>query len=170
MNKTRRLLITLLVILTCIGCDQATKTIASHKLAPSAPITLIDHIFHLEYTENSGAMMGVGAELSNNTRFWLFTVFAGCALFAILAFTLLDKTLNVAAILSLSLIVGGGLGNLVDRLFKRGIVVDFMIITLGPLKTAIFNFADLSILIGLLVLAFSHMRWFSHSPQDNRKG
>lgn len=170
MSKTRRLLIILVVIVSCIGCDQATKNIASRSLVASAPVTLIDHIFHLEYTENSGAMMGVGAELSDRTRFWLFTVFAGFALTAILAFTLLDKTLNVAAILSLSLIVGGGLGNLVDRLFKGGVVVDFMIITLGPLRTAIFNFADLSILIGLMVLALSQIRWFSRSSKDNPEG
>jgi len=170
MNRTRRFLVIMVVVVTCIGCDQATKTIASRRLAPSAPITLIDHIFHLEYTENSGAMMGVGAELSDGTRFWLFIVFAGCALSAILAFTLLDKTLNVAAVLSLSLIIGGGLGNLIDRLFKGGIVVDFMIITLGPVKTAIFNFADLSILIGLLVLVLSRIRSFSRAPQVNREG
>ncbi len=170
MNRTRRVLITFFVIVTCLGCDQATKTIASRKLAPSSPITLIDHIFHLEYTENSGAMMGVGAELSDGTRFLLFTVFAGCALSAILAFTLLDKSLTTTAILSLALILRARLGNLVDRLFKGGIVVDFMIITLGPLKTAIFNFADLSILTGLLILAFSHIPWFSHSSQNNREG
>ena len=170
MSRTKRLLITLVVIVTCIGCDQATKTIASHRLPTNTPVTLIDHIFHLEYTENTGAMMGVGAELSDGTRFWLFTVFAGCALTAILAFTLLDKSLTSTAILSLSLILGGGLGNLVDRLFKGGIVVDFMIITLGPLKTAIFNFADLSILIGLLVLAFSQIPWFSRSTQQHREG
>jgi signal peptidase II len=169
-NRTRRLLITFVVIITCIGCDQATKTIAGRRLTASAPITLIDHIFHLEYTENTGAMMGVGAELSAGTRFWLFTVFAACALSAILAFTLLDKSLTTTAILSLSLILGGGLGNLVDRLFKGGIVVDFMIITLGPLKTAIFNFADLSILTGLLVLAFSHIPWFSRASQNNHEG
>jgi signal peptidase II len=157
------------VIVTCIGCDQATKTIASRRLASSAPVTLIDHVLHLEYTENTGAMMGVGAELSDDTRFWLFTVFAGCALSAILAFTLLEKSLTTTAILSLSLILGGGLGNLADRLFKGGIVVDFMIITLGPLKTAIFNFADLSILTGLLFLACSQIRWVSRSSQDKRE-
>jgi signal peptidase II len=169
-NRTRRLLIILIVVVTSIGCDQATKSIASRRLAPSAPVTIIDHIFHLEYTENSGAMMGIGSELSDGTRFWLFIVFAGCALSAILAFTLLDKTLNVATILSLSLIVGGGLGNLADRLFKGGIVVDFMIVTLGPLRTAIFNFADLSILLGLLVLVFSHFPWFSRSSNIIREG
>lgn len=165
MNRTRRILITLIVVLGCMGCDQVTKTIASRTLAPNTPVTLVNHIFHLEYTENSGAMMGVGTDLSAQTRFWLFIVFTACALSAILAFTLLDKTLTATAMVSLSLILGGGLGNLLDRVFKGGIVVDFMIITLGPLKTAIFNFADLSILTGVAVLAWSQMLAFSRSAR-----
>lgn len=170
MIRSKRILIIVLVIVTCIGCDQATKTIASRTLAPSRPIVLIDRVFHLEYTENSGAMLGIGSELPGNVRFWLLRVFAGCALFAILAFTVLDKSLNVTDILSLSLVLGGGLGNLVDRLFKGGIVVDFMIITLGSLKTAIFNFADLSIVMGLLLLASSYVPWFSRSTQAKSEG
>ena len=170
MIRSQRILIMVLVIVTCIGCDQATKTIASRTLAPSKPIVLIDRVFHLEYTENSGAMLGVGSELPDNVRFWLLRVFAGCALFTILAFTALDKSLNITDILSLSLVLGGGLGNLTDRLFKDGIVVDFMIITLGSLKTAIFNFADLSIVTGMLLLALSHVPWFSSSTQAKSEG
>lgn len=142
-----------------MGCDQTTKTIAGRNLAPNSPVTLIDHVFHLEYTENGGAMMGVGADLSENTRFWLFIVFAGCALCAIFLFTLLDRHLTIFATISLSLILGGGLSNLVDRLFKGGNVVDFMILTLGPFRTAIFNLADLSILLGLGLLMISQVRW-----------
>jgi signal peptidase II len=158
MNRSRRLLITIAVVLGCMGCDQATKRMASRQLTPSAPVTIIENMVHLEYTENSGAMMGVGADLSDSARFWLFKIFAGCALFAIFTFTVLDNNLNGLAVVSLSLILGGGLGNLIDRVFKGGIVVDFMIVTLGPLKTAIFNFADLSILGGLLLLLLSQLR------------
>jgi len=82
----------------------------------------------------------------------------------------LDKSLNITDILSLSLVLGGGLGNLADRLFKDGIVVDFMIITLGSLKTAIFNFADLSIVTGLLLLALSHVPWSLRSTQAKSEG
>ena len=170
MKRSRRLLITFIIILTCMGCDQATKSIASRRLTPNAPVTLINHIFHLEYTENSGAMMGVGSDFSDSTRFWLFTVFAGCALSLICVFTVLDRSLSTFAILALSLILGGGLSNLVDRLFKGGIVVDFMIVTLGPLKTAIFNFADLSIMTGLIFLGLSQIRWGAAPKQDGDGG
>jgi len=170
MTQSRRFLITIVVVLSCLGCDQATKRIAHERLVPSAPVTLINDVFRLEYTENSGAMMGVGSDLSGDVRFWIFEVFAGCALLAILTFTLVGDRLDTSMILSLSLMLGGGLGNLVDRVFKGGIVVDFMIITLGPLKTAIFNFADLSIMSGLMLLLLSRIPSLLHPVKEQREG
>lgn len=165
MIQFERLILTLLVVILCVGCDQATKALASRKLTPSRPVVLIENVLHLEYTENTGAMMSVGSDLPDSVRFWLFSVFAGCALCAILVFTILDKSLRFIDILSLSFVLGGGLGNLVDRIFKGGVVVDFMILNLGTLRTAIFNVADLSIVTGLLLLVCSHLPWFSRQPQ-----
>ena len=166
----KRILFTFVVIVVCIGCDQATKSLASYQLSGSEPVGVIGKVFRLEYTENSGAMLGVGADLSEGTRFWLFTVFAACALLGILTFTIADAKLKRTDILSLSLILGGGISNLVDRLFKGGVVIDFMIVTAGPFHTAIFNLADLSIVMGLLLLAISNLPWFSRSSVPTKKG
>ena len=105
----KRILFTFVVIVVCIGCDQATKSLASYQLSGSEPVGVIGEVFRLEYTENSGAMLGVGADLSEGTRFWLFTVFAACALLGILTFTIADTKLKTTDILSLSLILGGGI-------------------------------------------------------------
>lgn len=169
MIRSKKTIITILIIVTSIGCDQATKTIASHRLIASQPVELIGETFRLEYTENSGAMLGVGAELPDDIRFLLFTVFAGCALFAIFTFVVVQNNLRIIDILSLSLILGGGIGNLVDRLFKGGIVIDFMIVTVGSWKTAIFNVADLSIIGGLALLAISLLPWFSRSRHSRKE-
>lgn len=166
MMQLERLVLTLLVVILCVGCDQATKALASRKLTPSRPVVVIEHVFHLEYTENTGAMMSVGSELPDHVRFWLFSVFGGCTLSAILLFTILEESLRIINILSLSLVLGGGLGNLVDRLFKGGVVVDFMILNLGNLRTAIFNLADLSIVTGLFLLAASHLLWYARSQKN----
>jgi signal peptidase II len=112
---------------------------------------------HLEYSENYGAMLGLGAELPASTRFWLFTVFAGCALLGILAFTIVSGRLTPVNVVSLSFVLGGGLSNLIDRLLKGGVIIDFMEITLGPVKTAIFNVADLTIILGLFMLVLSNL-------------
>jgi signal peptidase II len=170
MIRTRRLFFTFLIIVTCIGCDQATKTLASRRLVSNEPVELIGNSFYLEYTENTGAMLGVGSELPGDMRFLLFTVFAGFALSAILAFTIVGRDLRGVDVISLSMILGGGMSNLLDRLFKGGVVVDFMIVSIGSIKTAIFNFADLSIVLGLVVLAVSHIPVISRWLQEVKKG
>jgi signal peptidase II len=126
-------------------------------------------MFQLQYSENAGAMMGVGGDLPEATRFWILVVLNGCALLGILAYTILGKNLLMVDILSFSMILGGGAGNLIDRLFKGGVVVDFMILALGSLKTAIFNLADTAVVCGLLLLAISNLPWFSGRIQEPRK-
>ena len=113
--------------------------------------------------------MGVGGDLSEATRFWIFIVFSGCALLGIFAYTILGKDLRPVDVVSLSLILGGGAGNLIDRLFKGGVVIDYMILTLGSLKTAIFNIADTAIVSGLLLLAVTNLPWISSRIQRRNK-
>jgi signal peptidase II len=112
--------------------------------------------------------LGIGSDLPPEIRFWLFIVFAGCALTAILAFVLTNGKLNIGGIFSLSLILGGGLSNLIDRVLRGGVVVDFMVVVLGSVRTAIFNLADLSILVGLLALLLSSIPSFPHSSKTSR--
>jgi signal peptidase II len=169
MTGSRRGLIIFLVMITCVGCDQVSKSYATLTLANRQPIAIFGEMFRLHYSENTGAMMGVGGDLPATARFWIFVVFAGCALLAMLAFTILGKNLQTVDVLSFSLILGGGAGNLIDRIFKGGIVVDFMILTLGFLKTAIFNIADTAVVSGLLLLAISNLPWFSRRIENGTK-
>jgi signal peptidase II len=159
MTIRSRAIFTFLVIFACIGCDQETKSIARQEIPASKPITKMGQMLQLQYTENSGALLGVGSGLPAPVRFWLFIVFAGAALTAILAFTLMDKKLRKPGIFALSLVLGGGLSNLADRLFKGGIVVDFMKLTLGPVETAIFNLADVMIIVGFVLFLVSNLPW-----------
>ena len=167
MRNDRRILVISLVIFLCIGCDQTTKTIAGRTLAVDRPVRLLGDVVHLEYSENHGAMLGLGSELPAGTRFWLFTVIAGCALLGILAFTIMSGRLTPDNIVSLSLVLGGGLSNLIDRLLKGGVIIDFVEITVGPFKTAIFNVADLTILAGIIMLVLSALSPPSRSSQGS---
>jgi signal peptidase II len=156
-------------MITCVGCDQVAKTYASLTLANRQPIGVFGETIRFQYSENTGAMMGVGGDLPDAARFWIFVVFAGCALLAILAYAILRKNLQIVDILSLSLILGGGAGNLVDRLFKGGVVIDFMVLTLVALRTAIFNIADTAIISGIFLLAISYLPWFSRRIEEANK-
>jgi len=168
MTEAQRTVLIVVVVVSCMGCDQAAKTIARQTLPANESVNLLGDVFHLQYSENYGAMLGIGSDLPPEIRFWLFIVFAGCALTAILALVLTNGKLNVAGIFSLSLILGGGLSNLIDRVLRGGVVVDFMVVVLGSVRTAIFNLADLAILVGLLAFLLSSIPWFSRSVRVTR--
>jgi signal peptidase II len=61
--------------------------------------------------------------------------------------------LELVPTIALSLLAGGGIGNLIDRIANDGAVTDFVRIGIGPLRTGIFNLADVAIVVGVLVLA-----------------
>jgi signal peptidase II len=64
---------------------------------------------------------------------------------------------------SVALIVGGGVSNLVDRLRYGGYVVDFLNVGIGPVRTGIFNVADMAIMVGVVLWAFSDKFWKKES-------
>lgn len=157
MSSTLRVLIFVLVAVSCFGCDRVSKIAARTGLQGVAPRAYLGNIVILEYEENQGAMLSIGAGLSEETRFWVFTV--GIAVLVIvLSLFIFNQSHTIAEIGAGALAIGGGLGNLVDRLSYGGAVVDFVSIGIGPLRTAVFNVADISILTGVLLYFLSVYR------------
>jgi signal peptidase II len=75
-----------------------------------------------------------------------------------LVYVLASSDNSKAKMISLSLVLGGGIGNLIDRIFNEGRVIDFMNIGIGSLRTGVFNVADIAISCGvvwLLVISFN---------------
>jgi signal peptidase II len=110
-------------------------------------------IFRLTYIENSGAFLGLGAGLPENIRQTIFVVLTSIFLVGFLLFVIRSKKLNSLGVSAGILIISGGLGNLIDRLINDGAVIDFMNIGIGPIRTGIFNVADLAIMAGALTFA-----------------
>lgn len=153
--------VALFLIIIILALDQFTKITAVKYLKgrPSIhfPETWVPHdLFRLTYTENTGAFLSLGSQLSENLRFWLFTVLNTVVLFVLLAVIFFKPNLPSINMISFSLIISGGLGNIIDRIFRDGKVVDFMNIGIGygsfSLRTGIFNIADLAIVMGLILL------------------
>ena len=158
MISAKKTILIAFLLVTCIGCDQATKQIAKSSLKFSAPQSLFNDMLRLQYAENPGGMMSFGAELHPEIRFWFLTVFVGLMLFGILIFTVVSTKLTRFQITALTLIVGGGFSNLLDRLLHDGHVIDFLNVGIGGVRTAIFNVADVVIILGTLLLLFSSSR------------
>lgn len=129
-----------------------TKNIAKESLASSAPISLLNDSIRVEYTENPGAILGLGADLPSEIRLPFFIIFVGVVLTLTLVFAVKTYSLSLMQLVGLSLIAAGGIGNLLDRLFNHGAVIDFVRLGLGLFRTGIFNLADVAILIGVSTL------------------
>jgi len=152
-SKTRRWLIVLPLLVVTIACDLTSKRIAVEMLEGLGAFSYLGGTVVLLYSENTGAFLGLGSGLDPNTRFWLFTVGVS-ALLLVFGYKLLRASHGIE-LAGWSLIIGGGLGNLVDRVLNDGHVIDFMRVGLGRLRTGIFNVADAAIVVGLVALLFA---------------
>lgn len=112
--------------------------------------------FSFVYAENTGTMLGIGSGLPESMRFLLFEVVIGTLLVTAIVFILVRLIHNVTLLTS-SMIIGGGAGNLVDRLVHNVSVTDVMLIKIRLLESGIFNVAGLAIIFGTCVLCISFM-------------
>jgi signal peptidase II len=142
-----------ILLFVCVGCDQGTKYAAKHFLEGRQTLSYLGDLFRLGYTENSGAFLSLGAGLPENIRQTIFVVLGSIILLVFFIFVIRDQGLNSWAVSSSALIIGGGLGNLIDRIINKGSVIDFMNIGIGPIRTGVFNVADLYIMAGIFMLA-----------------
>jgi signal peptidase II len=108
----------------------------------------MEGVFRLQYSENAGAFMSLGMDLSDSVRFWLLIIGVGVALTGMLQFVLFSREMDRFSVVAAALIIGGGFSNLLDRLYNDGLVVDFMNAGIGPVRTGIFNLADVAIMVG----------------------
>ena len=150
--------IMVVTILCCISCDQAAKTVVKNNLPRHEIISFAGDTLRLQYTENKGAFLGMGAKLPEKARTLIFTAGIGAIVVGFLATLLLVKALPHPTTIALSLIAGGGLSNLIDRMALGGYVVDFLNIGIGNLRTGIFNIADVAIMAGTILLFFKSVK------------
>ena len=146
-----RLGIVILVLVLCTGCDQLTKNIARKTLASAAPISLLRGVVRIELAENPGGMLSLGAGLPGEARFLIFVVLVAIILPLTLVLALRANSVNLWQLIGLSMTAAGGLGNLLDRLFNQGVVIDFVSFGIGGLRTGIMNLADIAIVAGIVI-------------------
>ena len=136
--------ITVMSIAVLVSLDQIIKLLVIKYLEPIGSLPLIDGFIQLNYAENTGAAFG---SFSGYT--WILSVFTLVVIVAGLVYILRGKVKFGVEYVCISLILAGGLGNLIDRI-SRGFVVDYI----EPLfiDFAIFNFADILVTCSAVVL------------------
>lgn len=157
MTTRWRLALLSLVMLSCVGCDQAAKAMARDSLV-GRTISLLGGAVRFEYAENTGAFLSLGAGLPSGMRSLLFVGGTGVIVLGLLIAMARDGQGSFASSLGLALLAGGAVGNLIDRVAYGGAVVDFVSVGLGGLRTGIFNLADVAITTGVLLVAVQGWR------------
>ena len=163
MRFRQRCLLVLLIVCACVSCDQTTKRIAAEHLPREHALSFAGDCVRLQVVENRGAFLGLGDELPAPVRELVLTGAVGVFLAVFLVFLLGSSKWSRPALVAGALLVGGGLGNLVDRILS-GHVIDFLNCGIGPVRTGIFNVADMAIMLGLFVVVGSHMRHRAPTP------
>ena len=146
MKYTRFLIISLLVV----AADQFTKYLVIQHMPLYKRISVIPGFFNLTHVRNPGGAFGFLAQNGSPWRHWIFlgaSVFALCMIFYFYRRT--PKTHPYLAT-GLSLIFGGAVGNLIDRL-RFGEVVDFLDVYVAHLHWPTFNVADSAVVVGVII-------------------
>jgi signal peptidase II len=129
MRILTRMGVVALVLAGCVGCDQISKGLAREYLAGTGIHSYLGDLVRLEYAQNPGAFLSLGASLSPAARYDGFTLAASTLLVALLAWAVLSH-----------------------RLRFDGVVTDFLNLGVGPIRTGIFNVADAILMVGVIVL------------------
>lgn len=152
MNKTLfRAVVIFAVLAINVGCDQISKSIVRNRIEDHEQISVVDRYVTLMRVENRGAFLSLGDSLPNVVRFILLSLFPLAILGFGIGYLFTKKNLSKTTLLGFAFVIGGGIGNLFDRLVY-GSVTDFMHIDFVIFQTGIFNMADVSIMTGMAIV------------------
>lgn len=152
----------LLVAVVLFALDLLTKTLAVQQLTPGEPVSIIGDVVRLRLVRNPGAAFSMATGMT-----WLLTLVASAVVIGVLR---IGRTLRSPWwAIGLGMVLGGALGNLVDRLFRspgplQGHVVDFVSVGWWP----VFNVADSAIVCGAILLVVLTVLGFE--PDGTRHG
>jgi len=146
MRKYHILIAALVVVL-----DRLTKALVAQRISLHDSVDVIPGVFRLTHVQNPGAAFGLFSESSSEWKVAMLILFSVAALAVVSALLWKNgKAMNATAI-ALSLVFGGALGNLWDRVLS-GRVIDFLDFYIGSHHWPAFNIADSAIVVGALLL------------------
>ncbi|WP_179335648.1 signal peptidase II [Winogradskyella costae] len=154
MNRT---LFIIILIAFNIAIDQISKVIVRTTMirGGKGQINVIQDYFQLIWVENKGAFLGMGSDMNPTLRLIFLLILPTLVLAYVIYYIIKTKELDRMSLIAFCCIAGGGIANVFDRIVF-GQVTDFFYINLGGVfKTGIFNVADMSVTIGMVILLLS---------------
>lgn len=151
MTKVFRYVLISLLLAANVSCDQISKNIVRQKMFPQEEISVISTYLKLIFVENTGAFLSLGNTMPQPFKSIILAFLPMLFLAIAFVYVFTNRSLPLPRVVAISFVIGGGVGNIYDRLVY-GSVTDFLHINLGIIKTGIFNMADVSIMIGMVLL------------------
>ena len=133
--------------------DQISKQLILKTFRPGEILPVIPGLFNLTLTFNPGAAFGLWSNLPSGWREVALGLSIALALVAVVVFLMHPNCQSTLARVSLSAVLGGAIGNIIDR-FTYGSVVDFLDFYIGDYHWPAFNIADSAIFMGIMVVVF----------------
>jgi signal peptidase II len=157
-----------------VALDQITKALVVSAIREGTIFArYFGDFIWIVHTRNTGAAFSIGAGSPPVLRFLFFIAFPLAVLVGVFAYYVSCKNCSMWLRWSIGLILGGGMGNLIDRIFRHNGVVDFISVKMyglfGMERFATFNIADSAITIGEILLMISLIILEFQKPKESRK-
>ncbi|HEX7756583.1 MAG TPA: signal peptidase II [Niabella sp.] len=150
-NKTLRFFLLLLIVVSSISCDQLSKRAAREQLDYMQPVHVMDGFLSLIRVENTGAFLSLGHSWPVPLRIFVLILLPIASILGVTFYLLKRRKVSLLMIIAFGLIIGGGIGNLYDRVVF-GRVTDFLHMNFHFFQTGVFNMADVSIMTGTFIM------------------
>ena len=147
----------LFVSLAVLVFDQWTKWLVEIHLPHQTGETIIPGFLNITHVRNTGVAFGLFAAQGTTNGSWLLTILGLAALTAVGLYFWFTPTRDRTLLVALALVVGGAVGNLIDRVVAGG-VTDFIDVFVGTHHWPAFNVADSAISIGIVLMAIDSLR------------
>ncbi len=151
--------VALIIGVILAATDQIIKYFVSVYLQPVGSVNVINNLLNLTYVENRGVAFGMFTDMR-----WLFVVITSLMLIAIIFYMFKKRPEGKFFYICAGLIIGGGIGNLIDRILY-GYVIDYLSLSFFP---PVCNFADYCITIGTILLVI-YVLFFTDTVTNSKK-
>lgn len=154
---TRRTFFILFLLILTFGLDRISKLIVRHNMEDFERMRFLYHHFTIERVENYGAFLSLGDSLEGVARAIVLNVLPLLVLVVGTGYILLKTEIEKRYLYGIILVLGGGFGNLYDRMVY-GAVTDFMQIKIWIFQTGVFNIADMAIMAGMFIILLNSFK------------
>lgn len=166
-GRIREVLFFIVLLALAIYADQYSKQLAVRLLEGTAGKGYLNNIVHFTLVENTGGFLGVVSNYPEKIQFFLLYIGVSVLLGFCLFFIFWKKDTRKRYTVPLTFVTAGGTGNLLDRICNNGGVIDFVSVGIGPIRTGIFNLADVLILTGSFLLGYLFLTQNSHTTSSS---